>query len=233
MRVRLRFTKLGKIRFTSHRDVARLWEHAVRRAGIPVAHTEGFTRRPKLSFGLALPTGSESLAEYVDIEFAREVEVDRLPARLSEALPQGLDVEAAVEIPRGVESLQQVVQSCSWSILVESITPAVLGAAVEQVLTAAELVVTRERKGKRVCDDIRPQIIDLEVGEVADEGTGLLAELGTQPRSLRPTELLGVFTPMLRAARTRREGQWTIIDGARQDPLAPGATSKHAEVRAS
>ncbi len=45
-RVRLRFAKLGKVRFTSHRDVARIWERALRRAGLPVAYTEGFSPRP-------------------------------------------------------------------------------------------------------------------------------------------------------------------------------------------
>ena len=60
VRIRFRFAKLGKIRFTSQRDVARMWERALRRAGLPLAYTEGFSPRPQLSFGLALPTGCES-----------------------------------------------------------------------------------------------------------------------------------------------------------------------------
>ena len=67
MRIRFRFTKLGKIRFTSQRDVARMWERALRRAQLPLAYTEGFSPRPQLSFGLALPTTCESLAEYLDV----------------------------------------------------------------------------------------------------------------------------------------------------------------------
>jgi hypothetical protein len=66
-RLRLRYSKLGKIRFTSQRDVARMWERALRRSGLPVAWSEGFSPRPLLSFGLALPTGAESLGEYVDV----------------------------------------------------------------------------------------------------------------------------------------------------------------------
>src|SRR6059036_543842 len=62
MRVRVRFNKLGKVRWTSHRDVARMWERAFRRARLPVAYTGGFSPRPKVSFGLALPTGCESEA---------------------------------------------------------------------------------------------------------------------------------------------------------------------------
>jgi len=68
VKVRIRFTKQGKVRWTSHRDVARIWERALRRAGLPVAYTEGFSPRPRLSFGLALPTGYESDAEYLDVD---------------------------------------------------------------------------------------------------------------------------------------------------------------------
>jgi hypothetical protein len=65
--LRLRYSKLGKVRFTSQRDMARMWERALRRSGLPVAWSEGFSPRPLLSFGLALPTGAESLGEYVDV----------------------------------------------------------------------------------------------------------------------------------------------------------------------
>ena len=67
MKLRIRYQKLGKVRFTSHRDAARIWERAIRRTGFPVAYSEGFSPRPRLSFGLALSTGHESLADYLDI----------------------------------------------------------------------------------------------------------------------------------------------------------------------
>ena len=92
MRLRVRFQKLGKVRWTSHRDVARMWERACRRVQLPLAWTGGFSPRPKLSFGLALPTGAESVAEYLDLELAPDavVDVENLPARLSPALPAGV-----------------------------------------------------------------------------------------------------------------------------------------------
>ena len=73
MRLRLRFDKHGKVRFTSHRDVARIWERTLRRAALPVAYSEGFSPRPKLSFGLALSTGHESDAEYLDVDQLSDV----------------------------------------------------------------------------------------------------------------------------------------------------------------
>ena len=91
MRVRVRFNKLGKVRWTSHRDVARMWERAFRRVQLPLAYSGGFAPRPKVSFGLALPTGGESECEYLDVELAdgAVVDVAVLPGRLSGALPVG------------------------------------------------------------------------------------------------------------------------------------------------
>ena len=83
MKVRIRFSKLGKIRWTSHRDVARMWERAFRRVQLPLAYSEGFSPRPKVSFGLALPTGYESVAEYLDVELRDSVELSTLAGRLS------------------------------------------------------------------------------------------------------------------------------------------------------
>src|ERR1700754_583388 len=66
-RVRLRFAKRGRLRFLSHRDVARSFERAVRRAGVPVAHSHGFSPHPRLSWIGAAPTGSAPGAEDLEI----------------------------------------------------------------------------------------------------------------------------------------------------------------------
>src|SRR5215210_3122241 len=102
-RVRLRFSKVGKVRFTSHRDTARCWERALRRAELPVAYTEGFSPRPKVSFGLALSTGHESLAEYLDVDLDLDdmrspSDTEALLPQLSSALPVGIDATAAAVV---------------------------------------------------------------------------------------------------------------------------------------
>ena len=71
MRIRFRFSKLGKIRFTSQRDVARMWERALRRARLPLAYTEGFSPRPQISFGLALPTPRPGHRWYLVVDSQR------------------------------------------------------------------------------------------------------------------------------------------------------------------
>jgi hypothetical protein len=278
-RVRARFSKLGKVRFTSHRDVARIWERALRRAGVAVAYTEGFSPRPKLSFGLALSTGYESLGEYLDISLRDPVAAagvdpgpgegrdaprpDRpdhhtgpatgsgpavLPASLSAALPAGIEVQAVVPLPAGAPSLQQAVTSCTWHLEISGIEPTLAPQVVEEALGAPELVVTRERKGRTVSEDVRPAIVALRVLDRPPPGAGRLgvdhrprgvrleAELATQPRSLRPAELVTALDPAATATRVVRIHQWTQVGGARQEviPLEPAATpTRTREARAS
>jgi radical SAM-linked protein len=204
MRIRFRFVKLGKVRFTSQRDVARMWERALRRAELPLAYTEGFSPRPQLSFGLALPTGCESLAEYLDVvlDDARPetaaVDLAGLPARMSVLLPQGIDVEAAATVERADGSLQQQVTSCSWTMWFSGLSRPDLADRVASLVAADSVVITRERKGRQEQDDLRPSVRALALGPAPSgeagptEGSSLsvVAELACQPRGVRPIELV-------------------------------------------
>jgi radical SAM-linked protein len=225
MRVRLRFSKLGKVRWTSHRDVARMWERAFRRVDLSLAYTQGFSPRPKVSFGLALPTGAESVAEYLDVEIAPQAEVDvaALPARLTPALPAGIDVLAAAVVDDGADSLQHEVDSCSWTVEVAGADVDEVHDFVVRALAAESLVVSRERKGKVSDEDIRPGILS-----VVATGTTLECELAARPRALRPSELVRALSPALEETGMRRTAQWIQRDGARSEPLALGTDATDA-----
>jgi radical SAM-linked protein len=232
-KVRLRFSKLGKVRFTSHRDTARIWERALRRIDLPVAYTEGFSPRPRLSFGLALSTGHESLGEYLDVDLEAgpvPVDVNGLPARLDPALPVGFTVQGAAVVEPGTTSLQEAVTSCTWRMEVTGADPGVVGTAVEQLLDRDQLVVTRERKGRDVTEDLRPALLHLAVAGPTPSGTELVAELATQPRALRPGDLLGALAGLVPGAaegRVCRTHQWLVADASRREPLPapPGLDS--------
>lgn len=218
MRVRVRFSKLGRVRWTSHRDVARMWERALRRARLPMSYTAGFSPRPQLSFGLALPTGCESVAEYLDIAFDAAVDVEGLAGLVDPRLPDGVAVLAAAALEQGAASLQQDVSSCVWDIAVP-VAPDVLEDAVARALGAPELPVSRERKGRREVEDLRPSVLSLHPSAGADgSGSRLVAELATRPRGVRPTELAEALG--LELGPARRTCQWIERDGSRWEPLA-------------
>jgi radical SAM-linked protein len=231
MRLRIRFAKVGRVRWTSHRDVARMWERALRRARLPVAYTEGFSPRPKLSFGLALPTGCESNAEYLDVALREPVAPDEVTSTFSSLLPVGVDVVAAQVLPEGAGSLQEEVTSCRWEIDVPQMDPDGLAAVIARVLGAEVLSVTRERKGRPVTDDLRPSVLGLSSAGPCGTGTLLVAELGTRPRGVRPAELAQVMGIELGLAR--RTNQWIERDGSRWEPLATPAADAAVLERAS
>jgi radical SAM-linked protein len=234
--LRLRFSKNGKVRFTSHRDLARIWERSLRQARVPMEYSQGYSPRAKISFGLALPTGSESDAEYIDIHVddRRDLPcaVDDLPGVLTAVMPPGIELTGLAELERGTPSLQQAVTSCVWDLTVTQ-TIEQANEWISRVIDSPEIVVTRERKGKAVTDDLRPSIISLEVieapvgqpGPTAQNTTVLRAELATKPRSLRPTELLDALEPVLEPVKVRRTQQWIELDGARLEPLEVGAAT--------
>jgi radical SAM-linked protein len=219
MKLRLRYAKQGKIRFTSHRDTARIWERALRRAELPVATSEGFTPRPRLSFGLALPTGAESIAEYLDVELldgaVGDEDLATLPARLDAVLPVGFRVLVAAIMEPGSPSLQDAVTSVTWELSAPDGVD--VDAAVTRLLDADQLPLERERKGERRVDDVRPTILALAAGDGR-----LIADVATVGRGLRPAELAELAFPdaeptALRALRTH---QWIEHDGDRREVLA-------------
>ncbi len=231
MRLRLRSTKLGKIRFVSHRDAARIWERSFRRVGLPLVFTQGFTPRPKISFGLALPTCAESIAEYVDIELNTDtesaemadiVDIDTLPTRLSAVLPLGFDVLAVAELDRAdpdqAGSLQETVTSSTWELWSDRFTPVSIAAA-PRLLDEDVLMVERERKGQRRTDDVRPLVLDLRPNSTGDR---LVVELATIGRALRPSELAAAAFPDVDPldVRVLRTHQWITHDGVRREVLS-------------
>ena len=221
----------------------------MRRASLPLAHSSGFSPRPLVSFGLALPTGCASRAEFLDLRLdptratpevavvgadaADAGELARFAALLSALLPLGIDATAVAALDGAEPSLQEAVASCDWELEVLGVSPAVLSGRVEQLLDADTVAVARERKGRSVTDDIRPAVRALSVldrprrsidglGEVV----ALAASLSTHPRGVRPAELsgaLGEDVTLLGACRTH---QWIENDDrtARAEPLTEDGT---------
>lgn len=227
MRVRLRWSKQGKVRFCGHRDTARIWERAVRRAELPVAYSQGFSPRPRISFGLALACGQESAAEYLDVDLRVVPEeifawAACMPERLSAALPDGMAVTDACPLRPGAASLQEAVTSCTWEFALAEADRAFAEGWVQEVRSAESLPLQRERKGRTTVSDVRTAVGDLHILD-AFSGSVLVAELGTKPRAVRPAEFLRLIVPPLAAGRVRRLHQWITRDGERYEPLAPEA----------
>jgi len=149
-RLRIRYAKRGRLRFTSHRDFSRAFERAIFRARVPMAYSSGFNPHPRISYAGAAPTGSASEAEYLEIALAEIVDPAAIHEQLEEALPDGLDVLQVVESAGG--SLADLLEGSRWRITTTA-EPDVLSAAVADFLAAGEVIVERmTKKGLRSFD---------------------------------------------------------------------------------
>ena len=209
MRLRLRFTKLGKIRFLGHRDLARCWERAIRRAELPIAYSEGFSPRPKVHFGLALPTGAASIAEYLDIDLREPIDITGLASTLSEMLPVGVDVTAVSVVERSATALQAAVTSVTWEFGLTGVDAAQAADLVAELLARTEVPLTIERKGKRITEDVRRGGRGARTADPGDGGATPVvaprrgAGRARRQRTTEPGRPMGV------PARTMDHDRWT------------------------
>jgi radical SAM-linked protein len=240
--VRLRFTKHGKVRFISHRDVARAFERAFRIEALPLAFTLGFSPRPKVSFGLALSVGHESDAEYLDLELREPTDPATLVEPLTVALPEGMAVTGAVALADRAPSLQEAVTAVEYRATIvdgdgNPPDPAAFQGSIDRALAATSLEIARTRKGREIVEDLRPIIRELRVvdhdGNDPRTEVVLGLELSTQPRGARPGEVLTALDMPLVDARVTRTKQWIERDGARLEPLAADSRPRVPEARAS
>jgi radical SAM-linked protein len=238
-KLRVRYAKRGRLRFTSHRDVARAFERALRRAGVPMAYSQGFSPHPKVSWIGAAPTGVASEAEYVEVQVVQEVGAESLARELDAALPPGLDVLEVVTA--GAGSLADRIDGSHWLVELPGVAPAVLRSAVDALLAAESVEVTRRMKDGTRQIDVRPAVIRADVLDPADApglvgidmppptgGYGILAVVVRQTTpAVRPDDVLSALRVVAALdqpvpAKATRLAQGRLDDvGSLSDPLAP------------
>jgi radical SAM-linked protein len=229
--IRLRYVKRGKVRFVGHRDLARGFERAFRVVELPLAFTQGFSPRPKISLGLALGVGHESDAEFLDVELTEPVTLDGLGSALDEVLPVGVSVEAIAPLAARAPALQEAITSVEYTLRPAAVERHDLEAAVDRANAAPNITITTSRKGREVIEDLRPGLRHLSL---LDDGA-VHTEVATKPRGIRPAELLGALRDLagvssdVAADRVLRTHQWIERDGARHEPLAADRATRASD----
>ncbi|NNG20395.1 DUF2344 domain-containing protein [Naumannella sp. ID2617S] len=166
-KLRIRYAKRGRARFTSHRDFSRAFERALRRAGIPMAYSSGFNPHPRVSFANASPTGAATEAEYLEIGLAQRCDPERVRDELDRAMPPGLDILTVVEAGSGslADRLTGSLWRIEWPDLAASV--AVTEAAVAALLAESNVAVERLTKNGMREFDARAAVVELAVREGA------------------------------------------------------------------
>ncbi len=230
-RFRVRFAKSAEMRFTSHLDLLRSWERALRRSELPVAFTQGRHPHLKMSFGPPLPLGHRSRAEFFDLEFARPPGVD-LVERLNAVLPPGIEALDYRPILFKSPSLMSQLEGASYRIRFPGELRSDLGLSAAVLLDALRegsarlldrerLIVRRQSEENAREFDARPSMLSLVTG--TDEPVATLdADIRFMPRAqVRPEEIVAMLFPTCdpRVADYERTALWVERSGRRLDPF--------------
>ena len=206
MRLRITFSKTGALRYIGHLDLHTLWERAARRARLPLAYSRGFHPQPKLQLASALPLGFSSRCEVIDMRLTEAVDLEALPARLAQALPEGIRVLDVEPVEAGAAPLQTRLMSAEYEVTLAAVLDAAgLQARLGELLAAGSL--PRERRGKAY--DLRPLIEDLRLLPRPEdpESARLFMRLAAREGATgRPEEVLDRLGIPLEEARIERTG---------------------------
>lgn len=187
-RLRLRYTKDGRMRFASHRDFQRALERAVRRCGLPIAYSGGFSPHPRIAYANAAPTGAASHAEYLELGMREPVDPVAVRGLLSAALPAGFAIADCVLAESG--SLADRLEASQWRLDLDGVSAADAGAALSRLEVLPDVVVHRVAKSGVKQIDVSAAVLHGQVADVAS------------PRDGRPCAILHVVvrhtTPAVR-----------------------------------
>ena len=159
-RHRVRFAILEPMRFTGHLDLQRTWERAIRRAGLPLAYSQGFHAHPRIQIGAALPLGCTATAELLDLWLEEDLGEAEAGAMLESSLPPGLRLISLSLLDAGHRGLQEEIVAADYTATpLEGTFPPHLAEGVAGLLGRPTIL--RERRGRSY--DLRPLVLELQI----------------------------------------------------------------------
>jgi radical SAM-linked protein len=204
MRLRIIFSKEGWLVYSSHLDLMRVWERALRRAGVPLAYSAGYNPHPRLQLARALPLGHVGEEELIDVWLEEAMPLENFTQSLLPVLPEGLKIKQVDQVDPGAPAMQTQVVATKYRVTVDWDEPAeVIDTRIERALAQEELL--HERRGKRY--NIRPLIEALWLDAVTEDTAVLGMQLSARPRATgRPEAVLDVLGMGDAFARYQRAG---------------------------
>ena len=169
--IRARFNRGEEVKYISHLDLMKAFERGIRRAKIPIAYSQGFNPHPQMVFGLPLPVGVTSEAEYADFELSEPMDPRTFLQKLNAQLPRGIEIaEAGVKTVK--TNIMASVASASYEVIAcmpaDTVTDN-LKTAIDDFISRSEIITAKETKSGKKDIDIRPMIFNLSL---SCEGSG-------------------------------------------------------------
>src|SRR3954470_18678848 len=229
-RLWVRHTRSDRLRFASHRDLARTLERALRRADVPIAYSEGFSPHPKISYAGAAPTGTASEAEYFELGLAEERDPEAVRAALNAALPEGMQLAAVAVASQG--SLADRIDASHWRLRLDGVDAERAVAAVRAFMAVDEVPVQRVMKDGPRTLNARAPVVSLAAGRAEAQNCVILDLVVRHViPAVRPDDVLAALreiadlVPPSPPVATRLAQGLLADDGRLADPLQPDAVN--------
>lgn len=174
MRVRIKFSKTGCLKFIGHLDVMRFFQKAIRRAELPVSLSEGYSPHMLMSFAAPLGVGKTSSGEYFDLDLKEKIPEEEILERLNAQMVPGMHAESCVRIGiTKAEKCMTLVNAADYTVSFrkESVMlpdPKQLQEKLNGFLSAPSVIVLRKTKRSEAETDILPWIYEMNVTELDD-----------------------------------------------------------------
>lgn len=163
MRIRGKFTKQGKVKFVGHLDTVRLFQRAIKVAGIPIAYSQGFNPHALVYFAMPLSVGVSSQGEYIDIVTSQDVDVEEMQATLNKVLIDEIQITEMYQVADNVEALMSMVAAATYQItLPKNSVGQEFEETFKQVLEGEEILIVKKGKKGYKEVDIKPLVLNYE-----------------------------------------------------------------------
>lgn len=229
MNIRLKFTKGNEVKYISHLDLMRVFQRALRRTGIPIAYSIGFSPHQEISFGAPLSLGVTSSAEYIDLKLENSMDIQEIKERLNSSLPDGIRIIEGAKLRDSYKSAMSVVTHARYriSMNIENVTPETLRHSIETFTIQEQIKVMKEQPKKDFAlkeIDIKPMIVNMNIALLEENKIVMECLLLSGSRgNLKPELLMSAFKAFtgfnINAIRINREEVYAEKDGKLVDLL--------------
>lgn len=192
MKVRVKFKKHGAIRFIGHLDVMRFFQKCIRRAGLDIAYSAGFSPHQIMSFAHPLGVGMESNGEYMDIELNSATTSKDMLKRLNDASVDGIEIISIKELPEGAGNAMASVAAASYTVRFrEGKEPKTnIAEKIVDFMSQSQILITKETKKNTLEVDLKPGIYEFKANE---DGSLYLFVDASSGGNIKPIAVIGAL----------------------------------------
>ncbi len=167
MKIRVKFAKVGPLKFVGYLDTLRFFQKAIRRAEIDIAYSQGYSPHQIMSFAAPLGVGIESVGEYFDMEVHSYTTSEDMKKRLNDVMADGIWVESVRLLPDNIQNAMASIAAARYVVTLRNgyESPFVWKDALDGFLSKEEILVMKKTKKSEREIDVKPLIYELKPHE--------------------------------------------------------------------